>query len=216
MTVTILVTGFGRFPGAPFNPTGPLVLRLARLRRPRLADIKIIPHVFSTSYAAVDRDLPMLLAKHRPHAVLMFGLASRTRVLRIELRARNAVRLLPDASGLVLPRQAISPGGPAIMPMPAPARRLLAAAGATRLPATLSHDSGRYLCNYLAWRVATAAAKIDGPQFAAFVHVPKVALVARRPGKRREFTHHDLTRAGMALLAAAADTGRCTLENRLS
>ena len=27
---TILVTGFGPFPGAPFNPTAPLVERLAR------------------------------------------------------------------------------------------------------------------------------------------------------------------------------------------
>ena len=30
MAVTILVTGFGPFPGAPFNPTGPLVKQLAR------------------------------------------------------------------------------------------------------------------------------------------------------------------------------------------
>ena len=60
MAVTILVTGFGPFPGAPFNPTGPLVERLARLRRPGLADMKIVAHVFPTSYAAVDRDLPKL------------------------------------------------------------------------------------------------------------------------------------------------------------
>ena len=39
MALTILVTGFGPFPGAPFNPTGPLVERLARLRRPALADV---------------------------------------------------------------------------------------------------------------------------------------------------------------------------------
>ena len=63
MAVTILVTGFGPFPGAPFNPTGPLVQRLARLRRPALADTKIVPHIFPTSYAAVDRDLPRLLAQ---------------------------------------------------------------------------------------------------------------------------------------------------------
>ena len=59
---TILVTGFGPFPGAPFNPTGPLVQRLARVRRPALADVTIVPHVFATSYAAVDRELPALIA----------------------------------------------------------------------------------------------------------------------------------------------------------
>ncbi|MFZ2160315.1 MAG: pyroglutamyl-peptidase I, partial [Bradyrhizobium sp.] len=30
----ILITGFGPFPGAPHNPTQPLVARLLRLRRP--------------------------------------------------------------------------------------------------------------------------------------------------------------------------------------
>ena len=39
-----------------------------------LADVTIIPHVFQTSYAAVDRDLPKLLAKYRPDALLMLGL----------------------------------------------------------------------------------------------------------------------------------------------
>jgi pyroglutamyl-peptidase len=88
--------------------------------------------------------------------------------------------------------------------MPVPARRLLAAVSATRLPATQSHDAGRYLCNYLAWRTATAAGNMNGPQLAAFVHVPKVALRARRPGKGCKFTLNDLTRAGIALLAVVA------------
>src|SRR4029077_15070387 len=56
MPLTILVTGFGPFPGARFNPTGPLVQKLARLRRPSLADVKIIAHVFPTGYAAIDRE----------------------------------------------------------------------------------------------------------------------------------------------------------------
>jgi hypothetical protein len=89
-TKVILVTGFGPFPGAPFNPTGQLVERLARLRRPALNDVTIVPHVFQTSYAAVDHDLPKLIARHKPDALLMFGLASRSKTLRIETRARNA------------------------------------------------------------------------------------------------------------------------------
>jgi len=95
---TILVTGFWPFPGAPYNPTQALVGKLARLRRPALAGITIVPHVFPTSYAAVDRELPKLIATHRPDALLMFGLAARTRFLRIETRARNALALLPDVS----------------------------------------------------------------------------------------------------------------------
>ena len=97
MAVTILVTGFGPFPGAPFNPTGPLVKQLARMR---LATVKLVPHVFATSYAAVDRDLPKLIAEHKPDALLMFGLATRTPHLRIETCAHNALALIPDATGI--------------------------------------------------------------------------------------------------------------------
>jgi pyroglutamyl-peptidase len=201
---TILITGFGPFPGSPYNPTGPLVHRLARLRRPRLADVKIVTHVFPTSYAAVDRELPRLIAKHKPDALLMFGLAPRAKWLRIETRARNRIALLPDASGVALARHTIQPGGQAALAMPAPAQRLLAAIRATRVPAVLSRDAGRYLCNYLYWRAAKAAAKKNGPRFAVFVHVPKVSRFAQRPSKRRGLTLNDLTRAGNALLATVA------------
>ena len=204
MAATILVTGFGPFPGAPFNPTGPLVERLARLRRLALANEKFVLHIFPTSYAAVNRDLPKLIERHKPDALLMFGLAPRARTLRIETRARNTVSLLPDAGGIALRRLTIAAGGPAALAMPAPAHRLLAAVRAAGVPATLSRDAGRYLCNYLCWRAAEAAGKKGGPRLAVFVHVPKIARTARRPGKRRKLTLGDLTRAGAAVLVAVA------------
>lgn len=207
MALTILVTGFGPFPGAPFNPTGPLVMRLARVRRPALARTKIVPHIFPTSYASVNRDLPKLIARHKPDALLMFGLTTRARTLRIETRARNTLTLLPDASGASLKRGVIAPGRPAALAMPAPARRLLAAIRTTGVPAVLSRDAGRYLCNYLCWRAAEAASRQGGPRLAAFVHVPNIPRGARRPAKRRKLTLDDLTCAGSALLATV--TGAC-------
>ena len=48
---TILLAGFGAFPGAPVNPTTALVARLARAARRR--GLRCIPHVFATRYAAV-------------------------------------------------------------------------------------------------------------------------------------------------------------------
>src|SRR3954471_2705076 len=76
--LTVLITGFGPFPGAPFNPTEALVKSLARRRRPAVADVALIDNVFRTSYAAVDAELPKLIAAHRPDVLLMFGLAART------------------------------------------------------------------------------------------------------------------------------------------
>ena len=203
---TVLVTGFGPFPGAPFNPTAPLVARLARLRRPALADVTIVPHVFPTSYAAVDHELPRLIAKHRPDALLMFGLAPRTHFLRIETRARNALAFLPDAGGAKPHGRTIAPGEPPALTMPAPARRLLAAARAVGLPVALSRDAGCYLCNYLCWRAACAAGK--GPRIAAFVHVPNINRKLMRQCKKRRFTLDDLTQAGARILVEVAAAAR--------
>jgi pyroglutamyl-peptidase len=186
------------------------VKRLARWRRPGLANAKIIPHIFPTSYAAVNRDLPKLIAQHRPDALLMFGLAPRTKTIRIETRARNAVSLLPDAGGGALKRHAIDPGAPAAIALPAPARHLLAAVRSLHVPAMLSRDAGRYLCNYLCWRAAQATAKPGGPPVVAFVHVPKVRrtpLLSERV-KNRLLTPADLARAGCAILTAVAVAAR--------
>jgi pyroglutamyl-peptidase len=133
MSLTILVTGFGPFPGAPFNPTGLLAQRATRARRPALADVKIITHIFPTSYAAVDRELPSLIAKHKPDALLMFGLAPRASTLRVETRARNTLALLPDAGGASLGRWTIAIGKPASIKLRTPDRALLAALRGLRL-----------------------------------------------------------------------------------
>jgi pyroglutamyl-peptidase len=197
--ISILITGFGPFPGAPFNPTTPLVHDLARLRRPGLSDVRLAGHVFATSYAAVDRELPRLLRQHRPDALLMFGLAMRRRQLSIELRARNALALLPDASRSVVARRVIAREAVSERRMPMPAQRLLQAARGAHAPAMLSRDAGRYLCNYLCWRAAEA-----GPRFAAFVHVPPVPRTPRPRRARRTLDGGDLARAGEAILLALA------------
>jgi pyroglutamyl-peptidase len=207
MAMTALVTGFGPFPGAPFNPTGPLVKRLAHLRRPGLAGIKIIPYVFLTSYAAVDSELPKLIARYKPDMLLMFGLAPRARTVRVETRARNALALLPDISGRSLGRRVIAPGAPSVMSLLTPARPLLAAFRAARLPTALSRDAGRYLCNFLCWRAAEAARK-NGPRVIAFVHIPPIPRTPRPLTKHRKPGLADLTRAGSAILIALAAARR--------
>jgi pyroglutamyl-peptidase len=205
---TILITGFGPFPGAPYNPTTPLVARLARLRRPALANVKVVAHVFPTSYAAVDRELPRLIASHKPDVLLMFGLAGRTRAIRIEARARNALALMPDVGGATPRGRSIAAGLPAQV-LPAPTRHLLGAARAARVPVVLSRDAGQYLCNYLCWHAARSARTAGVPRLAAFVHVPPTRRHARPRGKGRpRLTFADITRAGGRLLVALAAAAR--------
>ena len=206
--IKVLITGFGPFPGAPFNPTAPLVKRLARLRRPALAEVRIIPHLFPTSYAAVERELPALIAEYKPDALLMFGLAGRARTLRIETRARNALALMPDVSGAAPRGRSIASGLPAQV-LPAPARHLHTAAKSARVPVVLSRDAGHYLCNYLCWQAARAARPPRGPRLAAFIHVPLTRRHARPHDKGKpHLSLDDLTRAGTRLLLALAAAAR--------
>jgi pyroglutamyl-peptidase len=197
----ILVTGFGPFPGAPHNPTQPLVARLMRLRRPALDDVELSSHIFPVTYTAVDRELPLALAQHKPQALLMFGLAGRTGYLRIETRARNAVTMLwPDAAQTRVRKGSIADGADAQRFGPHTAK-LLRAARATGIDARASRDAGSYLCNYLSWRAIEAVDEVNGPRLAAFIHIPPLARsgAARRKGSPR-ITLEELVDAGEAML----------------
>jgi len=196
----VLLTGFGPFPGAPYNPTQSLVARLARLRRPAFDDVELASHIFPVTYAAVDRQLPEMLAKVKPDALLMFGLAARTSYLRIETRARNAVTMLwPDAANTRSRKGAIAAGADAMMFGPHTAR-LLRAARLSGIDARPSRDAGAYLCNYLSWR-AIESVKAGGPRLAAFIHVPLLGRggASRRKGFSR-ITLDELVDAGEAML----------------
>jgi pyroglutamyl-peptidase len=209
----ILITGFGPFPGAPVNPTQALVARLATLRRPAFADVERIAHVFPVTYSAVDRELPQLLAQHRPDALLMFGLASRTPFVRIETRARNAVTMLwPDADHTRVRQASIVRGADAIGFGPHTAR-LLRAALNSGVDARISRNAGSYLCNYLSWRGIEAARAPDGPRLAAFIHVPLPA----RDATARRMTLEELVDASEAMLLETIRLTRAKLrEPRLA
>jgi pyroglutamyl-peptidase len=197
----ILITGFGPFPGAPFNPTMPLVARLTQLRRPAFGDLELSGHIFPVTYKAVDRELPRLLAKHRPHALLMFGLATRTAHVRIETRARNAVTMLwPDAAQTRARKGSIADGADAQRFGPHTAK-LLRAAKSTGLDARASRDAGSYLCNYLSWHAIEAVNNDNGPRLAAFIHIPPLARggALGRKGFPR-ITLEELVDAGVAML----------------
>ena len=182
--MNILLTGFGPFPGAPFNPTGPLVEKLVRSRRLALAGVRRTSR--TSSAPAMRRSTASCRRcwqRTKPDVLVMFGLAARTRHVRIETRARNSYQ--PRHSGCRRPPAAhrYDRTGSRGHAARCASRRngWCRAARATGVEAALSHDAGRYLCNYLCWRATEAAARPDGPKVAAFVHVPKVRATGSAP-----------------------------------
>lgn len=211
--IRIVVTGFGCFPGVPSNPTASLALHLARCRRAKLAGLSIAAHVFATRYQAVDADLPALLSSERPDALIMFGIAARSKHIRAELLARNRKSILfPDAGGAAGGSLAIAPGAPAALPGRFSLPMALAALRAAGRPAVISRDAGRYLCNYAYWR-ALEQAQPGGPRIVLFVHVPPIRTAPRPLRRVRDvrLTRTDLAQAGEALLLAVATMVRSSI-----
>jgi pyroglutamyl-peptidase len=207
----VLITGFGAFPGAPFNPTQALVARLANLRRPAFDDLERTSHIFRVTYGDVDRDLPRLIADRRPDVLLMFGLAARTPHVRIETRARNAITTIwPDAGNTRIGLGKIAAGKADALTFGPHTARLVRAAVQTDVPAKSSRDAGRYLCNYLCWRSIEATQTAPRPPLAAFVHVPLVprGTLSQKKGSKPRVTLEHLVDAGEAILLEMVRSAR--------
>ncbi len=168
MNKSLLVAGFGAFPGHAVNPAQKVIESLARRKAAfGLAGIDLHVAVLPVAYEALSPLLCRLFVEKMPDAALLLGVAARRKSLSIETIARNRVSLLrPDAAKQRAWSRFIVHGGPAILPSPCPAARLVALARKAGLPARLSHDAGDYLCNesfYLSLLMDRRA---------SFVHLP--------------------------------------------
>jgi pyroglutamyl-peptidase len=202
--LTILVTGFSAFPGAPVNPSAAIVMRLLRrhARRFQLHGIRLETAVLPVVYDAVTRELEELVARTRPDAIVHLGLASRRKQVSVETRAMNRVTTLhPDAAKRRAAAPAVRAGGLPALRAPLATASLVTMMHRTGVPTHLSTDAGYYVCNQTLY---TSLASGGAP--AVFIHVPRLT------GKRLEpdddaaaaITLPALTRAVEAALVAIA------------
>lgn len=178
---TVLVTGFGAFPGARRNPTAMILLELARQRGAlaRLGiDLRCV--LLPVVYAKVGSAIEEAVRDHRPDAILHLGLAARRRHIAIETRALNrAGPLRPDAAG-ALPRQVLAHGAPQALRSTVPAPRLAAALRHGGHDARLSIDAGDYVCNATLFHTLRHALAPS----VGFIHVPRTRRVMASPVTR--------------------------------
>ncbi len=205
MAGPLLITGFGPFPGVPRNPSAALARRVGALARPKTGGIPVRVLILRTTYAAIPEMLEPALAE-APAAILMLGVATRAKRVRVEMQGRNRTsRLFPDATGRIAARLTLEPDGPA-------ARRSAAATAALAtlrghgIAAIPSRDAGRYLCNASYFR----ALRETPPTL--FVHIP-LPPRTRRPVKaparpRREAPGERLARACAAVARRLVVRGR--------
>lgn len=170
MIKTLLITGFGPFPGIRSNPSAALVKRLARDLTLKRNGIAVVPRLIPTIYAAADAMLPELIGL-KPDAVLMLGVAAKRKGLSVEIQARNRLAQHPDAAGKRGPRPIIAAHAPARIAGRAPFARIVQSGRGCGIRVALSRNAGTYLCNYAYWQMLDALPR-DTP--CVFVHVPKL------------------------------------------
>ena len=209
--MTILLAGFGSFPGAPINPCEALVRSLedvATTQRHALSTV-VVPVEWDRSWAVLSG----AIEASRATSVVLFGLNARAPRLRLEIEAVNARELgREDAAGGF-------PSGPMIgdgperlacrLPLGAVARSLRQAG----IDFEISRDAGRYLCNDTFYRLCRHGAA-RGLAHWGFVHVPPTDEVlddwiaaGALPELCRTLSADDLRRAALALIEVLSPPG---------
>lgn len=177
---TFLITGFGPFPGVRINPSETLARRVAGFPTWQHLGWKAEVIAFPTGYDIVARRIDETAAKRpAPTFVVMLGVAARERELRVELRAKNRVSTTHRDATSAKPRSTcLTPGAETTRFGRHPGPAALRALNMAQVPARLSRDTGRYVCNAAYWRMLGVMPKETE---VLFLHIP----LPGKPGTRK-------------------------------
>jgi pyroglutamyl-peptidase len=166
----IALTGFGPFPGVPFNASGQLIRNLVETP-PRLPHgSRLYSIVLPTDWRAGMDALATFMGAVKPHIALHVGVSSRARGFVIETRAYNQTSTRADCSGQLALARCVRRGAPASVETRLPAARLLQRLRMEGIPAVVSADPGRYLCNAVMFESLNGAS--HAAPMAGFIHIP--------------------------------------------
>ena len=169
---TILLTGFGPFPGVTKNVSAELIEALALVAQKRFPKRQVIAHVLPTEWQTAPVHLAALYKLHTPMLVLHFGVSLQATGFRIETQAHNTHGPIADDKGALPHSGLISSTGPAVLPVSVPAQTIVARLLALSVPAGLSHHAGTYLCNCVLYHSLERAGQEAALVRAGFVHIP--------------------------------------------
>lgn len=173
---SVLLTGFGPFPGVGDNATARLVPALAERAAHRLPALAVHFEILDTLWDHAPRRVSELIALHRPALALHFGVAREATGFRIERVARNACRIAPDAAGALPSLGLLVEGGAEHHACGIDTDAIARSLARQGLPVSLSDDAGGYLCNAVLYHSLAAAQQLADAAGAAcragFIHIP--------------------------------------------
>jgi len=199
---TILLTGFGPFPGVPENASAILVPKLAHLVARRFHAHRVVARILPVEWDAAPDRLAAHYARERPHLALHFGVSERASGFVIETLARNVRSAVPDAAGAMPRATCIIEKGPESLLSNLPAEEIVMRLGALGIPAHISNDAGTYLCNAALYTALGLAADGRAAPAVGFVHIP-VSLERRgaeRPSRGRSLDWEGALAGGLEII----------------
>ncbi len=145
---SILLTGFGPFPGAAQNPSELLAKTMdLRPRSPLLARCELVGASLPTHWQKIRPALTSLLARYRPAIILHIGYASTSPGFHLENTAYNKTCDNPDIDDVPGTCAPILMDGPALIKNTLPLNHFATRLVEAGLNASISDDPGLYLCN---------------------------------------------------------------------
>lgn len=169
---TILITGFGPFPGVERNATAMLVPRLAAAARRRFDGLGVATAILPTDWHAAPVALSRHLDRARPGIAVHFGVSRAARGFVIETLGRNERRDSADAAGRRPHSRSVVDDGPPSRASSLPVDDIVARLAAHGHPVSTSDDAGGYLCNAILYHSLGHSVTSSIPRRAGFVHVP--------------------------------------------
>ena len=163
---TVLITGFGPFPGVPVNATMRLLPELARARRAALSRRALRRRGAADRMGGRRRGASSgCWPRSQPDLALHFGVSSRARGFEIEQRAQQRLlgragcrrRCCPSRAAVARRR------APSTCAASLPVQHIVARLRRRGIPAFASRDAGAYLCNAALYHSLVCAQRRAGP-----------------------------------------------------
>lgn len=172
-STSVLITGFGPFPGIPHNLSSGLVPRLAALARTRFPTTRIVTAVLPVSWSRAPLHLARLVSRHRPILTLHFGVSAKATGFVIESVGHNRTAPRPDCGSASARAPLLVRHGPSSHAVTIPASRIVRRLTRLGYPSELSCDAGDYLCNAVLYHALALDGRQSGERHASgFVHIP--------------------------------------------
>ena len=181
-TPTLLITGFGPFPGAPDNPSQMLIEAMAQ--RNVGTRYNLVYGLLPTHWQNLPPILDDLFARHQPDVSIHLGYSARSPGFCLEQTAYNQTCEQPDVDGVAGSCDPILEVQPAQLTSDAPIEHIQQLLSRAGFGIELSNDPGRYLCNMSYFLSLTRS------RSSLFVHIPAIKIDAGLIPADHQGDHH--------------------------